>query len=108
MTTTRRPDMLAAATGVLLLLWLAVSWGRGCSSPPPKPRRTPAPELKAQRATEEDVFALRERLAAEDVADAAAWQAQIDHATTAPEDGDTDTQLQRLAALARAAKARRK
>ena len=103
-----RKAMLAAAPALLLLLWLAFALGRGCSSPPPKPRHTTAPELKAQRATEADVFALRERLAAEDVADAASWQAQIDQAVTAPEDGDTDEQLQRLAALARQAKARRK
>jgi len=89
-----------------MLIWLAFAAGRGCGTDAP-PKDRPAPEVKAQRAAEEDVAALRERLAAEDVADAAAWQAQIDHATVVP-DGDTDAQLQQLAALARQAKQRNK
>ena len=100
--TLRPSDLAGLLVASLLLLWLAFSAGRGGG-----PSR-PAPELKAQRATEADVFALRERLAAEDAADAAEWQAQIDYATAAPEDGDTDTQLEQLAALARQAKARNK
>lgn len=106
MTTSRPWAALAAAPAVLMLIWLAFAAGRGCGTDAP-PKR-PAPEVKAQRAAEEDVAALRERLAAEDVADAAAWQAQIDLAVTTTEDGDTDTQLQQLAALARQAKQRNK
>ena len=108
MTSHPRPwAALAAAPAVLMLIWLAFAAGRGCGTDAP-PKDRPAPEVKAQRAAEEDVAALRERLAAEDVADAAAWQAQIDIATVAPEDGDTDAQLQQLAALARQAKQRNK
>lgn len=91
---------------VVLVLLLALA-GTQCPSPP-KPRNTPLPEIKAQRATEQDVQEMRVRLAAEDAEDAAKWQAQIDEAAAPPADGDPDTQLLALAALARQAKARSK
>lgn len=105
--TLRPSDLAGLLVAALLLLWLAFSAGRGCA-PTRAPKPQTLPEIKAQRATEQDVHEMRERLAAEDAEDAAKWQAQIDEAAAPPADGDPDTQLLALAALARQAKARSK
>jgi len=95
-----------APWAVVLVLLPALA-GTRCPGPA-TPKDRPLPELKAQRATEADVTEMRQRLAEQDAADAAKWQAQIDEAAAPPADGDPDTQLLALAALARQAKQRGK